>query len=107
MLEKRSYYVGDIFRVYDKVLEKEKFLVLSRFVFKAEHFVLLSVNTLERWTDRELTFRNEFEKTDLSKEEVLYLYGDEQITYIGNMSSISKKELYEFIDSKLSPKVAV
>ncbi|PLX66228.1 MAG: hypothetical protein C0603_12535 [Denitrovibrio sp.] len=107
MLEKRSYYVGDIFRVYDKSLEKDKFVVLSRFVFKAEHFVLLSINTLERWTDRELTFRNEFEKTYLSKEEIMYLYGDEQIAYIGNMSSISKAELYEFIDSKLSKAKAV
>lgn len=101
MLEKREYRVGDIFKVYDRGLQKEKFVVLSRFVFKAEHFVLLSLSTFERWTDRELTFKNEFEKTKLSKDEVLYLYGDEDIKYMGNISTIGA-ELFGFINERLA-----
>lgn len=101
MLDKREYCVGDIFKVYDKGLQKDKFVVLARFVFKAEHFVLLSISTFERWTDRELTFKNEFEKTKLSMEEVLYLYGDEQINYMGNISSIGA-EIFSFINDNMT-----
>lgn len=101
MLDKREYRVGDIFKIYDKGMQKEKLVVLSRFVFKAEHFVLLSVGTFERWTDRELTFRNEFEKSKLSREEVLYLYGEEDINYMGNISTIGA-ELFGFINERMA-----
>jgi hypothetical protein len=101
MLEKKEYCVGDIFKVFDKGLQKEKFVVLSRFVLKSEHFVLLSLNTFERWTDRELTFRNEFEKSTLDRTEIMYLYGDEDITHMGNINSIGR-DLFDFINSKLS-----
>lgn len=101
MIEKQDYCVGDVFKIYDKGLQKDKFVVLSRFVFKAEHFVLLSLGTFERWTDRELTFKNEFEKTRLSKEEVLYLAGDEEIIYMGNINSI-RWELFDFVHDKLT-----
>ncbi|ADD67685.1 hypothetical protein Dacet_0906 [Denitrovibrio acetiphilus DSM 12809] len=102
MIEQQEYGVGDIFKIYDRGLQKDKFVVLSRFVFKAEHFVLLSFSTFERWTDRELTFKNEFEKTRLSKEEVLYLSGDEEMTYMGNINTI-RWDLFDFINEKLSP----
>jgi len=100
MLEKRDYCVGDVFKVFDKGLQKEKFIVLSRFVFKAEHFVLLSLSTFERWTDRELTFRNEFVKTTVSREDILYLYGDEQISYAGNINAIGS-DIYRLINDKM------
>jgi len=106
MLDKREYCVGDLFKIYDKGLEREKIVVLSRFVLKSEHFVLLSLSTFERWIDRELTFKNEFEKTTLSKEEVMYLYGEENITYIGNISAIGR-EVFSFIDEKFSKPLAV
>lgn len=99
MLADKSYCVGDIFKIYDERMQKEKFVVLSRFVFKAEHFVLLSFSTFERWTDRELTFKNEFEKTKLTRDEVLYLYGDERIAHVGNINEMTP-ELFAFINEK-------
>jgi len=91
MLDKREYCVGDLFKIYDKGLEREKIVVLSRFVLKSEHFVLLSLSTFE---------------TTLSKEEVMYLYGEENITYIGNISAIGR-EVFSFIDEKFSKPLAV
>jgi len=101
MLEERDYCVGDLFKVYDKELQKEKFVVIARFVLKKEHFMLLSMSTFERWTDRELSFDNEFVKTRLEKDEVVYLAGDETITYVGNSTSISK-DMFSFLDEKTS-----
>lgn len=106
MLEKREYMVGDIFKIFDKGLQKEKLVVLSRFVFKSEHFVLLSLSTFERWTDREITFRNEFEQSTLSREEVLYLYGEESIAYMGNINSLGR-DIFELINERLGVPVAV
>lgn len=100
MIERKNYVVGDIFKIFDKGMQKYRYLVLSRFVFKAEHFVLLSLSTFERWTDRELTFRNEFEKTSLEKDEVLYLTGDDEVTFVGNVNSV-KAEMYKLIEDSL------
>jgi hypothetical protein len=101
MLAKKEYCVGDIFKVFDKELSRDKFVVLSRFVLRKEHFVLLSMNTYERWADRELAYDDEFVKTRLTIDEVIYLAGDENITYVGNSNSISKK-MFAFIDESFA-----
>lgn len=100
------YCVGDIFKVYDKGLQKEKMVVLARFILDKEHFSLLSLGTFERWTDRELAFVNQFEKTRLSREEILYLSGEDSLTYVGNINMIAA-DLAAFIGEKLSSPRAV
>lgn len=100
------YCVGDIFRVYDRRLQKDKLVVLSRFILDKEHFALLSLSTFERWTDRELAFVNQFEKTRLSREEILYLSGEDSLHYVGNINMIAA-DLNAFINEKLSTPRAV
>jgi len=99
-LKPSNFSVGDVFQVYDKGNKRNKFVVLARFIFRAEHFLLLSLNTFERWTDRELTFQNEFEKSRLTEEEVLYLLGETSLHYRGNINQIGK-DLYDFVDERL------
>lgn len=100
------YCVGDIFKVYDRGLQKEKLVVLARFIIEKEHFTLLSLSTFERWTDRELAFLNQFEKTKLSREEILYLSGEDSLTYVGNINMIAS-DMMAFINEKLSSQRAV
>lgn len=100
------YCVGDIFKVYDRGLQKEKLVVLARFIIEKEHFSLLSLSTFERWTDRELAFVNQFEKTKLSREEILYLSGEDSLTYVGNINMIAA-DMMAFINEKLSSQRAV
>jgi hypothetical protein len=101
MHSQAMYCVGDIFRVFDRGLQKEKLVVLARFIIEKEHFTLLSLSTFERWTDRELAYVNQFEKTRLSREEILYLSGEDSLTYVGNINMIAA-DLAAFINEKFT-----
>lgn len=101
MHSQAMYCVGDIFRVFDRGLQKEKLVVLARFIIEKEHFTLLSLSTFERWTDRELAYVNQFEKTRLSREEILYLSGEDSLTYVGNINMIAA-DLAAFINDKFT-----
>lgn len=105
-MEPTKFIVGDIFKVFDKDLDRHRFVVLSRFVFQEEHFVLISLSSFERWTDRELSFQNQFTKTRLSSDEILYLLGEDELNYCGNINQI-RDELFQFVNKKLSDGLAI
>jgi len=95
----RDYIVGDIFRIYIKDLEKYKFVALTRTVVSKEHFTLISLASMERWTDRVITVDDEYRKTKLDKNEVEYLANTSQIEYVGNIDEF-KKDISKLISEK-------
>lgn len=87
-MEKRDFIVGDIFSIYNEDLGKHKFVALSRTVVNKEHFTLISLSTMERWTDRVLSFDDVYSKTTLQRDEVEYLANTEVIEYVGNIDDV-------------------